>query len=188
MNQDENSPWQYKPDGSPAGDLEQDNSAPPPAAMPPAQKSVAWQAPEFIEHIHGPGWYASLLLITAAVAAAVYFSTGEYFATVTIVVVGVIVGVFAGHKPQPVQYEISSSGLAVNDKNYPYNSFKSFAVMREGPLNSINLYPLKRFMPPVSAYFQPADEKKIVEALGDYLPYEERKMEGIDRLSRRLRF
>jgi hypothetical protein len=102
-------------------------------------------------------------------------------------VVGVIVGVFAGHKPKQIQYEITESGLGVNGKNYPYNAFKSFTVLREGNLSSVNLIPLKRFMPPVSAYFEPKDEPKITEALGNHLPYENRKMDGIDRLSRRLR-
>jgi hypothetical protein len=59
--------------------------------------------------------------------------------------------------------------------------------MQEGPLTSANLFPLKRFMPPVTAYFDPKDEEKITNVLGNYLPYEDRKMDGIDRLSRRLR-
>jgi hypothetical protein len=188
MNQDENSPWQYKPDNGSEAPAEAGNNddSPEPAHRPASAKSVAWQAAEFIEHPHGNGWYAALFLSTTVLAVLVYLTTKDFFATGTIVVVGIIVGVFAGHKPSQAQYEISNSGLAVNGKNYPYSSFKSFAILREGPLSSVNLFPLKRFMPPVSAYFDPKDEPKIIEALGNYLPYEERKMDNIDRLSRRL--
>jgi hypothetical protein len=188
VNQDENSPWQYKPDngsGAPT-EPENDNDSPEPAHRHTASKSVAWQAAEFIEHPHGGGWYGALILATLGLAALVYLTTKDFFATGTIVIVGIIVGVFAGHKPSQAQYEISDSGLSVNGKTYPYNSFKSFAVLREGALSSVNLFPLKRFMPSVSAYFDPKDEPKIVDALGNYLPYEERKLDTVDRLSRRL--
>ena len=188
MDQDENSPWQYKPDNGSKTQTEprNDDDNPEPGPRPAASKSVAWQAAEFIEHPHGSGWYAGLAAATAVLAGLVYLTTKDYFATGTIVVVGIIVWVFAGHKPGVAQYEISDSGLSVNGKVYPYGSFKSFAVLREGPLTSVNLFPLKRFMPPVSAYFDPKDEPKITDALGNYLPYEERKLDTIDRLSRRL--
>jgi hypothetical protein len=48
--------------------------------------------------------------------------------------------------------------------------------------------PLKRFMPPLSLYMDPADEEKIVDVLADYLPVEQREQDPIDKLMRRLRF
>jgi hypothetical protein len=189
MNQNENSPWEYKPkDDNPAeSDYSETASADAPAPKPKSASNISWQAAEFIEHPHNPSWYGSLVLITAALTALVYFVTKDYVATGTIPIVGIIVGVFAGHKPGIASYEISSSGLSINGKNYAYNLFKSFSVLREGSLSSVNLFPLKRFMPPVSAYFDPKDEPKIMDALGNYLPYEERQMDAIERLSRRLR-
>ena len=188
MNQDENSPWQYKPDDTTASTEQPEETASQSVSNPErSSDSISWQAAEFIEHHHPAGWYGGLFLITAAITALVYLTTKDYFATGTIVVVGIITGVFAGHKPAQVQYEISSSGLKINDRSYPYSSFKSFSVFQEGPLSSINLFPLKRFMPPVSAYFEPGDEKKVADAISNFLPYEERKLDAVDRLSRRLR-
>jgi len=188
MDQQENTPWQYKPDdGAPAPDLPDDSSNGSPATTSKTSKPVTWQAPEFIEHHHPASWYGALGLVTLALVAVIFVTTRDYFAAGVMLVLGVIVGVFAGHKPSQATYDISRGGLSVNGKTYPFSSFKSFAVLREGPLSSINLFPLKRFMPPIAAYFEPADEQKIVDALGNYLPYEERKLDGIDRLSRRLR-
>ena len=188
MNQDDNPSWQYKPDdGSlPRGGVLSDSSE---SSTPKKQtpKSVEWESAEYIDHPHGTGWYLILAVVTAGLAALVYFAAKDKIATGTILVVGIIVGVFASHKPAQAKYEVNDSGLSVNGKLYGYGDFKSFAIIREGPLSSVNLLPLKRFMPPVSAYFEPANEEKITNAMGNYLPYEDRKLDAIERLSRRLR-
>ena len=188
MNQDDNSPWQYKPDdGTAPKDASSSDDSGASVSKERLPKSVVWEAPEYIEHPHGAGWYGALVIITLILAALVYLIAKDKIATGTIAVVGIIVGVFAGHKPNQAKYEITDSGLSVNDKIYKYGDFKSFAVIHEGVLSSVNLFPLKRLMPPVSAYFEPDDEQKIVSALGNYLPYEERKLDAVDRLSRHLR-
>ena len=78
--------------------------------------------------------------------------------------------------------------LTINGKKYSYSSFKSFSLLRDGDMTSVNFFPLKRFMPLVSAYLAQADEDKVAKAIGNHLPYEQRQMDSIDRLSRRLRF
>ncbi len=188
MDQDENSPWKYKSDGGSSSD-EPDSDEP--ESTSPRKKlpqTVSWEAPEFVEHQHTASWFSALVVITFVLAVIVFLATkGDKVATAIIVILGVIVAVFARQKPGQAKYEISDSGMSVNDKNYKYSDFKSFAIIREGSLTSVNLFPLKRFVPPVSAYFDPKDEKKITETLGNYLPYENRQLDSIDRLSRRLR-
>ena len=186
MNTDDNTPWQYKPDGGSAesnlpesGDSTVRNGS-------KLSKTISWEAPEFIDYARGSGWYMMLALGTVGLAAIVYLLSKDLIATVTTLVVGAIVAVFASQKPKLAKYEINTAGLRVNDKTYKYSDYKSFAVVNEGQYSSLNLFPLKRFMPPVSAYFEPNQEDKITKALGDHLPYESRKLDGIDRLSRRL--
>lgn len=186
--EDNSSPWQYKPEDGANPDAPEDTPAPSTSKARPKQPAVvSWRAAEFVEHPHSAGWYGLLVLVTAGLTALVYFTTKDYFATGTIPVMGIIVGIFVGHKPDIVQYEITNSGISVNGRAYPFSLFKSFSVLPEGSLSSVNLFPLKRFMPPVTAYFDPSEQEKIVQALGDYLPYEEHQMDGIDRLTRRLR-
>lgn len=185
MEQDNNSPWQYKPD---EGETRPNNTADnrPPAERPQPSKDISWEASEFIDHQHGTGWYLVLALITIALAGFLVLSR-DFIAAGIVVVLGIVVAIFASRKPAIARYEITESGLRVNGKIYRYGDYKSFAIFREGALSSINLFPLKRFMPPVSAYFEAADEPKITAVLGNYLPYEERKMDSVERLSRRLR-
>lgn len=191
MAEDNNSPWQYKPDDSPASiDAPEDGGGAPSASEPEKRlaSNVSWEAAEFIEHHHGAGWYALLAVSTLVLAAIVFFmSSRDIVASVIIIVLGAVVGMFASHKPSVARYEITNSGLKVNDKTYKYGDYKSFAITDEGPLSSVNLIPLKRFLPPVSAYFEDKDEQPITDALGNYLPYEPRKLDAIERLSRRLR-
>jgi hypothetical protein len=187
MDQPENTPWQYKSDNADAGsNFSSETATPTSESKPTANQTVAWRATEFIEHSHSSAWYGGLMVSTIALAAIIYLVTKDIFTIGTILVIGVIVGVFAKQKPGQAQYEISRSGVSVNGKTYAYRDFKSFSVFHEGPLSSLGLFPLKRFMPPVSAYFEPKDEQKIIDALGSYLPYQDRKLDAVDRLSRRL--
>ena len=190
MNPNSNTPWQYKPDSATGTDgdaatLSEDGER---MSQPPSSGVVSWTASEYIDHSRGASWYLGLIVGTAILSAVIFFLTRDYFAVGVVAVLGVIVGVFATRKPRQVTYEISSSGLRVGEKSFPYSHFKSFAIIREGNLSSVNLLPLKKLMSPISAYFAPDDEERIVNALGEHLPYEERKMDHIDKLSSKLRF
>ncbi len=188
MQQNESTPWQYKPDsGTASSPQNDDDSRGSPSSHSRTPKNISWEAAEFIEQDHGPSWYSALVVATLLLAAIVYLLAKDIFATVIIVVVGAIVWVFASQKPGVAKYEVSSSGISVNGKLYGFGNYKSFTAVHEGDLSSVNLFPLKRLMPPLSAYFDPKDEQKIVEAIGDYLPYENRQLDSIDRLTRRLR-
>jgi hypothetical protein len=185
MDSDSNTPFQYNPGGNAQPEVHGANINTPAA---PPQGSISWSAAEYIDHERGAGWYGALLLITVLIAVGFYFITKDYFAVGTAVVVGIIIAVAVGRKPRQITYEITDKGLRVGEKIYAYNMFKSFSVTQEEGAESINLFPLKRFMPIVSAYFTPQDEDKIVNAIGEHLPLEEHKLDNVDRLARRLRF
>lgn len=192
MNSNEDTPWEYKPDDKKGATTDRlDSSADSSIASSQVTKDIkpiSWTASEYIDHARGAGWYLLLIIGTVVLAAGTYLLTKDYLAVAAITVVAIIVGVFAARKPRQVTYEITNAGIRVGEKFYDYSLFKSFAVVVDGALHSVNLLPLKRFMPPLSAYFDPKDEQRIVNALGAHLPYEEYKLDGIDRLTRRLRF
>jgi hypothetical protein len=85
-------------------------------------------------------------------------------------------------------YIVDEKGIQVQEKFHPYAEFRSFSVVEEGAINSIWLKPLKRFVPIVVMYFSPEDEQKIIDVLANFLPHEERELDAIDRLSKRMRF
>ena len=153
-----------------------------------SRESISWTASEFIEHNRGKTWYLLLVVSTFGLAVLVYFLTKDMFGALIIVVLGMIVASIAHRKPRQIGYGLSSRGIVIGDKNYSYKEFKSFAIVRDGALTSLVLVPLKKFAAPISVFFDPDDEKKIISILGDHLPLEQRSADHIDSLSRKLRF
>lgn len=190
MDQDDRPEWDYKPSGSTAvaEPHAQPNVGGGAAEPPDSRSTMRWTASEYIEHNRGVGWYLLLVLATAAVAAIAYLVTRDYFAIGVITVLGIIVGTSAGRKPKEIQYELTSDGIHVGQKFYKYSVFRSFSIIHQEGLSSVEFTPLKKLMLPVAAYFGPGDEERVMDIIGQHLPYEERKMDSIDRLSRKLRF
>jgi hypothetical protein len=172
------SKWQFRDEAS-------DGNVPQSSAR---HENVEWTASEYIAHEKSPGWYLMLALAVAGFAAAVHLITDELISSVVIVVMGIAFGAFAARQPQELHYAINNTTLNIGNKSYSYGQFKSFTIVDEGPIHSIMLMPLQRFMPPLSVYFAPEDEDKIATALSSYLPYEDRKQDVVDRLMRKVRF
>lgn len=172
------SPWQYSPgDEVASGRLPQAN-------IPP----VSWSASEFIDNEKNAGWFIALAGITAGAVALIYLITRDLVTVFVVIMAATLFGVTAKRKPRTLQYQLDHMGVNIEGKLYPYDSFKSFAMMHEGAFNSIQLMPLKRFMPPISLYYPPESEDQIMTTLGSYLPHEDRTHDPIERLMRRVRF
>ena len=150
-------------------------------------RTMSWNAPEFMEIQRGLGWYSGLALTTAALAALIYLTSKDYFAVGSIIALGIVVAIFVSRKPQNVDYKLSDSGIEVGRRQYRYSQFKSFTIIRDGQISSVELLPLKRFMLPVSAPFAPEDEKQVSDIIGEHLPYAEHKPGFVDKISQRLR-
>jgi hypothetical protein len=172
------STWQYQP--------EADSGALPPARPPIA--GVSWTASEYIEHEKRAGWFIALSLATVAAGALMYLITRDIVSVVVAVVVAALFGTTGARKPRTLNYQLDSSGVSIESKHYPYESFKSFSVLDEGAFSSVTLLPLRRFMPTLSLYYPPEQEDSILQTLANYLPHEERSHDPIERLMRRVRF
>src|SRR5207253_2939514 len=102
-----------------------------------------------------------LIVLTIVISGGAYLITRDFFPPVIIVLLGIIVGAFARRTPRNLEYELSADGLKIAAKNYPLELFKSYSFIHDGGMLSLNLMPIKRLMPPVSAYFGGADQEKI---------------------------
>lgn len=179
--------WQYTSEdqaGAPSPSAPRNGFMP----MSGAPQEVEWTASEFVAHNKGIGWYALLGLGAILLAAIIYLFTRDITSAGIIVFVALLLGIAAGKKPRILHYQVNEDGLVIGQKFYPYAEFKSFSVMEEGAFSSIMFLPLKRFMPPISIYYDPQDEDRIVEVLTYYLPMENREHDAFDRLIKRIRF
>jgi hypothetical protein len=170
-------PDEYLPD-NPAAQTPPDNS----------EEAVSWSGSEFIEHHKSFSWYAMLGLVTIAVAAVVFLATRDKISTGMIIFAAIILGFAAARKPRTLNYHVNGSGLTIGQKFYGYDQFRSFAVVDEQAFSSVVFMPLRRFMPSLTIYYEPKDEKKIVDILVDRLPMEPHELALIDQLMRRIRF
>jgi hypothetical protein len=150
--------------------------------------TISWSASEYISHEKSPGWFAGITSAATAVSALIFILTEESLASITILIVAFSAMFFAGRKPDVKQYELSDIGLKVDGKRHELDQFRSFSIVDEGAIDSIWLKPLGRFVPMLIIYFSPEDEERIIEALSSFLPHEQRELDPLDRLTRRLRF
>ena len=150
--------------------------------------SVSWTASEFIDHEKSSGWFVSLAAFTGLAVVVTYLISKDWITVVAILVAACLFGVTAKRRPRTLQYDLDSTGVRIGGKPYAYADFKSYSVIEEGAFNSIQLMPLKRFLPPISLYFPPEQEEQIVDLLADYLPHEDRDHDPIDRLMKRMHF
>ena len=181
--------WKFSPDGSSqAASAEDAFTGQSQASSADQNNSVTWTASEYLSHEKDPAWFIGLGLAGTVLAVLIYVVTRDYISTTVVAMMTIIFGVFAGRRPQTLEYTINHDGLQIGPKHYPYAHFKSFAIMDEGAVFSIMLLPLKRFMPPISIYYDSKDEGSIVDVLSAYLPLEERSHDLTDQLMRKIRF
>jgi hypothetical protein len=159
-------------------------------AMRPAanEAEITWTASEFIARHKGFGWYVILAAATGVAAVLIYLLSRDAITVGAVVAAIILFGVSAARKPRVLTYHMNEKGLTIGDKFYPYGIFRSFSVIDEDAFSSILLQPLKRFMPPLSVYYEPQDEDRIVEILATHLPLETRQPDAVDRLMHRIRF
>lgn len=155
---------------------------------PSSSNSISWTASEFIAHNKSAGWYLALAGVSIVLVAGVWFLTRDMVSAILIALALAAFGAYGARAPRALRYELGDSGLAIGEKHYSYDSFRSFAVIDEGAFASITFMPLKRFAPLTTIYYDPADEDKIVALLTDRLPVEDRPHDAVDRFMRRIRY
>ena len=149
---------------------------------------VTWTASEYIAHNKGAGWFVLLGLGLFVLVALIYLATRDVIATVMVGIAGVTFAAFSARPPRVLEYEINNQGIKIDQKFYPFAQIKSFALTDEGPLPSLMLLPMRRFLPPITIFYDPKAEDDILDMLGTFLPHEEKEPDFIDRLMARIRF
>ncbi|MES2971720.1 MAG: hypothetical protein V4702_05350 [Patescibacteria group bacterium] len=176
--QPEPTPWQYAQGYDDSSNTQQ----------PGDLKPISWTASEFIDHEKNASWFTGLAAATGALVTIIFLITRDVMTVIVIALVAILFGMTAHRKPRVLEYQLTNEGVGVGNRFYPYHSLKTFSVLEEGAFNSIQLTPLKRFMPPISLYFPLEQEEQIINMLGSYLPHEDRTHDPIDRLMRKVRF
>lgn len=150
--------------------------------------SVSWTASEFVAHDKSSTWYLMLFLVAVVVAGLAYFINRDLISVAVVAVAALLIGVYASHQPRQLEYQLDQHGITIGDKSYGFDEFRSFAMQADGAFTNIVFLPLRRFAVPISIYYAPDDEDKIIAILSSQLPFDESHRDSVDSLMRKIRF
>jgi hypothetical protein len=166
----------------------EEEQVPLPEDVPPQdEQPVHWQANEYIHHEKDAVWFIVFTLVVLGLIAFSIFVIQSITFTILIPVMAAALIVYSRRPPRLIDYTLSSKGLHVNDRLYPFTEFKGFGVIRDGKEYSIMLIPIKRFKPGVSVYFPEEAGEAIVDILGTRLPMQKLHLDIVDKIIRKLR-
>ena len=159
-------------------------------AIPPQgpEGSISWTASEFIVHKKGLFWYVLIFLGSIIIAFLTWLLTKDVISTSVIVVAGLLLMVYGAKRPHEINYQIDREGIHIGGRSLAFDRFRSFSTVHQGAFSSLVLYPMKRFALITTAYYDPQDEKKILDIISTYLPLEEKGRDLIDDLMWKIRF
>ncbi len=167
------------------------NEAKPLSTAVPSQEpegSISWTASEFIVHKKGLFWYVLIFLGSIIIAFLTWLLTKDVISTSVIVVAGLLLMVYGAKRPHEINYQIDREGIHIGGRSLAFDRFRSFSTVHQGAFSSLVLYPMKRFALITTAYYDPQDEKKILDIISTYLPLEEKGRDLIDDLMWKIRF
>lgn len=135
---------------------------------------ITWQAPEFEKQKKPRGWYVSLWILFAALAA-VGLITGSVLMLILMVLAALVVSVYAAKEPRMLSVRLQIDSLFFADKVYDLKDFESFWIFERSPFSTLSLNAKKRLRPHLKVLL-PADKVQEVRQLLA-APLQEREQE-----------
>jgi hypothetical protein len=152
-------------------------------------REVSWQAPEFHYYEKGPWWYWLVGIVGGAVAALALLTKNPLFGIFTVVAT-VLVITWGRREPRTVAVSVSSRGVAINEKTYPYDRLRGFAVSEDAESSAL-AYVVLRTKDHLNGWVKiMVGEEQVAQVravLSSFLPevaYEESLAEHLARLIR----
>ena len=115
---------------------------------------IKWELPEYTHKEKSNDWYWALavVVVCGSIASVIY---GNYFFAALLIIGGVLMGFFAGKKPDWVEYELNERGFKMKNRIHPYENIKHFWVDEKGAEPMLLVYSDRPFMPVITAPIQP---------------------------------
>lgn len=154
----------------------------------PDLEPIYWSATEYTPADKNFLWFFVFALVVIALVAADILFLHYYTFSALIIVMALAIVVLTKRPSKSIQYTLSDEqGLYIGDILHPFNEYKSFSYLQDGNRHMIMLIPVKRFSLPTSVYFPEEAGEQIVDVFGARLPMENRKLDIVDVIVRKLR-
>ncbi|NCU37973.1 hypothetical protein EOL96_02860 [Candidatus Saccharibacteria bacterium] len=151
------------------------------------QPMLRWEATEYIHQPQSPLWFVIFAIIVVGLMVVAFLLMKSITFAILIPVMAVALVVYVKRPPTVNQYILSRKGLHINDRLYPYATFRSFGVLSQGGAHSVVLTPRKRFQLGHTLYFPEEVGEPLVDMLAERLPMKDATPDMIDKLLAKLR-
>lgn len=149
---------------------------------------IHWTAKEYIDVDRNWLWFVAFFVVVLGLIALDIFLMKSYTFSVLVVIMAIALLIYVKRPPRDINYTLSADqGLYIGEKLLHFSDFKSFSIIKDRDYYFVMLIPIKRFWPGISVYFPSDMGEKIVDILGSRLPMEDRKLDTIDIITRKLR-
>lgn len=152
------------------------------------EKVIEWVSSGEELRARAVAWRVRMTFLSLLASGIVYLITRDIFSAGSVGAVGLLFGLLGSRKPPSLSYMLSSRGVQIGRRQYGYNEFRAFMVDDDVQASSINLIPLKRFLPLLSLHCDPKQRDEIVEMLAAHLPMEMYRRDAIDSIVNRVKF
>jgi len=152
-----------------------------------APASVSWTTGDAPSHVHSSAWRMRMMILSILLGAVIFLVTRDWVSSGAVVVAGMLFGVLGSRRPPSLSYQIGPQGIAIGRKQFAYNEFRAFSVFEDQSSSSVELIPLKRFMPIVLLHIDQMQKDQTIEALANYLPMQPHRQDFMDGIASRIK-
>lgn len=149
---------------------------------------ITWAAPEFSYYEKSIGWYLAYVAVVILLASYFVYQN-DWFATITIGLLGIFVAFFSVQKPQIVEVELNERSVRFGPIAYPYKQLKGFWIVNNAHHRTLNLQTSTVVNNIVVIELMDQDEDEIRNFLLRHLPEHSEIHETLaQRVSHKLKF
>ncbi len=134
-----------------------------------AESIIEWQAPEFRHYPKNAAWFITLVIIVGLLVAYQIFQH-DWFGAISVVLISILFGAFAMHKPNIVTVVISTLGIHIDDTYIPYNNIKQFWIVENENHKTLNLNTTAYLNHHLSIELDDQDAEEVRDILSELLP------------------
>ena len=149
---------------------------------------LEWQAPEFRHYPKNGAWFITFALVIGMLITYLFFQQ-DWFGGISVLIIAILVGVFAMHRPNEVTIRLSTYGVHIDDTHIPYTQIKEFWIVDTENHKTLNINTTAYLNHLLSIELQDQNPNEVQEILEELLDEKEDAVETVaQRIAHRVKF
>ncbi len=135
---------------------------------------ASWRTPEFITYKRN-FWWVFLAIVILILVEVYLLYTKQWLASVVFLTMSIAVYRYSKMEPKEVECKITESGIHFGQRFYSFYSLRSYWIIED----ILTIEPNRRFAIPINIPLKNVGQEKIIQALGNYIPQQRKKVEEL---------